>query len=360
MNRTVVKESRMQRRRKRQIRKSIFSIIFFAIIIFILISVYINRDCEELICYKENSTIDYKVYLENNEFYEKEYLEKDNRYIASLIKNIVANFNYELESFVKDVDYQYSYRVEAEVNVKETKNKESIYNFKEELLATKEGTQNGSENLKINEDIKIDYNHFNDIIKKFVAVYGLENIDSTLKVSMYVTVDGLCKELENGAKCDNNEYVVSLELPLTTKTMAVEINSDIVRCRDEVKVGTDSKSYIIFSLAIIFAIIEVYSIITLVEYIKRTKTPEDIYKNELNKIIESYGAFIQKINNEFEIDDYKPIYLDMFDDMLKIRDTIQEPILMKQDEVKKATYFMIPGKTKILYIYELNVDNMKK
>lgn len=360
MNRIAVKESRMQKRRKKQINTSIIRIVVVAILIFALLYLYFNRDCEDIICYKENSNVDYKVYLENNEFYENNYVEKDNRYIASLIKEIVANFNYELEAFESGIDYNYSYRVEAEVNVKETKNKESIYNFKEELLTKEQLTQNSNENLKINEDIKIDYNHYNDIIKKFVSVYGLDDIDSTLKVSMYITADGICKEIKNGKKCDNDEYVVSLEMPLTTKTIAIEINSDIVKCRDEVKVGTDSKSYIILSLAIILSIIEVYLIITLIEYIKCTKTPEDVYKNELNKILDSYGEFIQRINNEFDISDYKLVYLDIFDDMLKIRDTIQEPILMKENKENNSTYFMIPGKTNILYIYKLNIDTMKK
>lgn len=360
MDKAVIKGLRRQKRIKRQINILIIRILIVAILIFALLYLYFNRDCEDLICYKENSYVDYKVYLENNEFYKKDYLEKDNRYIASLIKNIIANFNYELEAFEKGIDYNYSYRVEAEVNVKEVKNKESIYNFKEELLAKKQLTQNSNENLKINEEVEIDYNYYNDIIKKFVSVYGLKDIDSTLKVSMYISIDGIYKEIKNGKNIDNSEYVISLEIPLTTNTVAIEINSDIVKCRDEVKVGIDSKQYIILSLAIIASIIEVYMIIILIEYIKKTKTPKDIYKNELNKILDSYGNFIQRISNKFDMNEYNLVYLDVFDDMLKIRDTIQEPILMKEDKENNSTYFMIPGKSKIIYIYELNVNTIRK
>lgn len=359
MNKTVIK-TRQQKRRRKQIKTSIIRIIVVAILIFTLLYIYSNRDCEDLICYKENSNVDYKVYLENNEFYENDYLEKDNRYIASLIKEIVANFNYELEAFESEIDYNYSYRVEAEVNVKETKNKESIYNFKEKLFAQENLSQNSSENIQINQEVKVDYNQYNNIIKKFVSVYGLDNIDSTLKVSMYIKLDGLCNKIQDSEKCDNNEYVISLEMPLTTKTVGIEINSNVVKCRDEIKVGTDSKSYIILSAAILLIIIEIYLIITLIEYIKGTKTPEDMYKKEIDKILENYGAFIQKINNKLDINNYELIYLDEFDDMLKIRDTIQEPILMKENKENSSTYFMIPSKTKILYIYELNIDTMKK
>lgn len=361
MHSRKAKESRMQRRRKRQINISIIRIVSIAVLICILLCLYFNKDCDDKICYTENSNIDYKVYLENNDFYENDYVEKDNRYIASLIKNIIANFNYELDATEKGIDYNYSYSIDAEVNVKEVKNKESIYNFKEELLAKENLIQNSNENLKINEDVTIDYNHYNNIIKRFVSTYGLDNIDSTLKISMNIKIDGLSKEIKDGKKCNNNnEYVVALEMPLTTKTIGIEINSDIVKCREQVKVGTDSKSYIILSIAIILSIIEIYLIIVLVEYIKGTKTPEDIYKNELNKILDGYGEFIQRINNNINLNEYNPVYLEVFEDMLKIRDTIQEPILMKEDKEKKSTYFIIPDKTKILYIYELNVDNIKK
>ena len=40
--------------------------------------------------YQENGTLDYKVYLKPNEFYEQEYLEKGMFYIASIIKNITV------------------------------------------------------------------------------------------------------------------------------------------------------------------------------------------------------------------------------------------------------------------------------
>lgn len=360
MNVAKVEGTRMQKRRKRQINNSILRIICIAIIIFVLLCLYFSRDCEDKICYTENSNVDYKVYLKENEFYEKDYVEKDNRYIASLIKNISADFDYELKAVEKGIDYKYSYVIEAEVNVKEVKNKESIYNFKEELLTKENLNQNSNNNLKINENIVIDYNHYNDIIKNFVATYGLDNIDSTLKVSMKVKIDGISKEIKDGKKYDNNDYVIALEMPLTTKTIGIEINSDIVKCRDQVKVGVDSKSYIILSLAIILTIIEIYLIIVLVEYVKGTKTPEDIYKNELSKILDSYGEFINKISNRLDLNEYNLIYLEVFDDILKVRDLVQEPILMKEDKEKKSTYFMVPDTNKILYVYELNLDMIKK
>ena len=44
-----------------------------------------STDSKEHITSKENSYIDYKVYLKKNDFYETKYLEKDMLYVASLI-----------------------------------------------------------------------------------------------------------------------------------------------------------------------------------------------------------------------------------------------------------------------------------
>ena len=47
-----------------------------------------STDSKEHITSKENSYIDYKVYLKKNDFYEEKYLDKDMIYVASLIKRI--------------------------------------------------------------------------------------------------------------------------------------------------------------------------------------------------------------------------------------------------------------------------------
>ena len=46
--------------------------------------------------------------------------------------------------------------------------------------------------------------------------------------------------------------------------------------------------------------------------------------------------------------------------MLEIRDTVQQPILMSEDQFKRGTYFMIPTNTKIMYVYGLKVTDIKK
>lgn len=107
-------------------------------------------------------------------------------------------------------------------------------------------------------------------------------------------------------------------------------------------------------------IFDIYLIVSLIRYVISTRTAESIYDNELKKILNNYRSYIKKINNQFDLSGYQVLKIDTFTDMLEIRDTIQEPILMIENKDKTGTYILIPSKTKILYSYGLKVSDIKK
>ena len=316
-----------------------------------------NNTDTSMICYKENSDVDYKVFLKENEFYNDEYSKKDNQYIATLIDYIVADFSYDLEIFESDIKYDYKYRVEAEVNVEEKTTNKSIYNFKDVLVENKTFEGNEDKTVKIKEKVNIDYNKYNDLIKKFVTVYDLEEAISTLTINMYINIDGINGNFQRNT---DDEYLVSLDIPLTTKTVGIDLNTNLIGCEDELITCETNKMQWIKYVVIILVLFEINYISKLCKYMSKNRKPEDIYKLELNKIVSNYGSYIQKINNSFNMEKYELIMVDKFSDILEIRDTIQEPILMFEISEKLKTYFMIPSRNQILYTYELSVNNETK
>ena len=347
----------VKNRRKKRIREYSAKVIGLAMLIIVLIVLCVKKNDTSLVCYKENSNVDYKVYLKENEFYANNYAEKDNQYIASLIDYISADFNYELEIYEEEIAYDYKYRIEAEINVEEKSTGKSLYNFKEQLLEEKSFLDQKVAEVKIKENLKIDYNKYNDLIKKFVSVYELKDAQSSVKINMIININGING---NFARDESDEYIVALEIPLTTKTVAINLNTNLVGCEDDLIV-CETKKFCWIKVMIVFAVItEIGFIITLMNYISKSRDPEDIYKFELNKIVTNYGSYIQKINSGFDLNKYEVIELDAFNDMLEIRDTIQEPILMFEISDKSKTYFMIPSKTNILYIYKLMANNESK
>ena len=101
-------------------------------------------------------------------------------------------------------------------------------------------------------------------------------------------------------------------------------------------------------------------IISAIRYEIKTRSAENIYEREMKKILNNYSSYIQTINNEFDFKAFKLIKVDSFTDMLEIRDTIKQPILMKESDDKTGAYFVIPSNTKILYIYRLKISDIKK
>jgi len=137
--------------RKRDIRNLVIVVSTTLIIGLVLLCVYFISGTNKVMTYKESSDIDYKVMLKDNEFYEKNYQDKNKGYIASIIDSIlITNFNYNVD-FSEDVNYDYSYKLVAEIDVKDQKNDNNIYHFSEVLSEKKNSTDLG--------DIKIDINN---------------------------------------------------------------------------------------------------------------------------------------------------------------------------------------------------------
>ena len=119
-------------------------------------------------------------------------------------------------------------------------------------------------------------------------------------------------------------------------------------------------NFLFLVVAVVMFIIEIIVLVILVKYIIKTRTAESIYQRELQKILNNYKSYIQKINNSFDLSGYQVLQVDEFTDMLEIRDTLGQPILMTENKEKTGVYFIIPSNTKILYTYSLKVSKIKK
>lgn len=348
-----------QTARRNKIISYVCIIIIISIICLSLVGLLITKNKKYYVNYNEQSNIDYKVHLKQNDFFKTPYMEKNNQYIASLINNITADFNYQLNmDEEKDIEYKYTYRMEADVNVVEKDTNNSLYNFQEELVKEKYVNSNNNSSININDTVTINYNYYNDIIKKFVNTYELDNVESTLTINMYVDILDSCSNFEKGK---NKESIISLSIPLTTKTMAIDISSNLVEGSDNVIICKKDNKFtgMIATILVLAIVILLILIFKLAKYIITTRTAESIYDIELKKILNNYRSYIQKVNNEFDLSGYQVLKVDTFTDMLEIRDTIQEPILMVESKRKTGTYFLIPSKTKVLYSYGLKVSDIK-
>ena len=342
-----------KRRRKHKIKLAIESIVIIIISIIIIVT-YFCLSKNEYNRYTEKAKVDYKVNLKENEFYEEDYLDEKNTIIASLIKDLEVEFKYNL-NLEQDQDYTYSYKILAKTSVKESSRDNTIYETTQELLS-KEVQESNAKDLEIAEKVTIDYNEYNEKINKFINVYKLDNTTSTLNLEMYVYVINKY----DGEQINRDSKVMTLNIPLTTKTIDISINSNVIKDEGNIlskKSEYDNLTYML-GIGFVLLVIGVPILIKFIKYVLETRSAEKMYEQELKRILFNYKSYIQKINNEIDYNNYKIIQINTFNEILEMRDTMQSPILMYTEENEDRTKFMIM-KDGILYLNVLGAKEIR-
>jgi len=350
------KKKRAEYKRKRKRWLVVWSVLLAVLSIGIIISsIVYNRKTETVyITYAERSAVDYKVKYKENEFYDEEWQSPNQAYVASLIERVGADFSYELKMASKNVNYEYTYGVVAQLTIVDNTTKKAIFEKPYELLAPKTA-QSGSSALLIQERVEIEYGTYNDLAKKFVDTYGLTDATATLTVKMNIAVVGSCKAFKDKSR---NDYVMSLHIPVAVKTMDVQMTSTVPTGSNKVLAcdsGFDKTAF--KTTLIVLSAVEAGLLLGFVAFVLGTRNEDINYSIKVKKLVSNYRSYVQKINNGFDTAGYQLLAVDSFNEMLAIRDTIQSPILMSENNDQTRTVFFIPTNTKILYTFEVKVDN---
>lgn len=352
------KQRRQDYRIKRQKWIMIMAIIMAAAILFTFISaiLYYTFNKAYYIEYVENSKIDYQVLLKENEFYENAYDKADKAYVAALIDKVIVDFGYDIQMNAEDVLFEYSFSVDAVLQVKDN-NGGLLYERTDILKPEKRISKTGNSVIigGSSSHVEVDYASYDELAKKFIEFYELDGTTSNLLLRMHVNVIGDCEEFDDET---NNEYVVSLNVPLNVKTVNMSESSSVEE-GDNVILACENATLknVFMILTIVLSVLTVLYAIAFLVFIYLTRNTDINYDIKVNRILKNYRSFIQKITNGFDQSGYQILILSDFNEMLEIRDTIHAPILMDENEDHTCTQFLIPTNTKILYVFEIKVDD---
>ena len=338
---------------KRVIKKAINIFVIIALII-AFIFIFLTNNKSKNITYKESGKADYNISISKSEFFENETLESNNQYISSIINGVNINFKYNLKMNNSNVDTKYKYRIELETKVIEKTTQNNLYDFKETLKDEEEDNTNNGK-FAINSDLTIDYQKYDSIIKKLISTYELNNVNCKTVVTLYVDLLDKENNITNTSK-------ISVDIPLNVKTVNVETEKTFNDSEEKVfEEGKTRKGVWLFLiLAIVLLGIAIDKINNLKNYIKRN-CPEDLLeKMKLKRILRLYKGYIQKINEVFDMTGYTILRMESFEDMLRIREFTEQPILMAENETKTKTYFIITAQNSMLYLLEINLGNVKE
>ena len=323
----------------------------------ILVYSYYRLSKGEFINYKEDSNVDYSVCLKENQFYENKCLSKGNQYVASLIDYIPANFNYRLDFYNGDLEYIYNYKIIAEFNVLDNENDKVLYTKEEVIYSSDDKVSNSG--ININYNLNIDYNKYNNLLNNFISIYDLNQTKNTLKVSMDVNVRNKDNQNIDFSQI-NASKATSITIPLTTKTVNIDISGTTLNTDTDSIVIKPERSYAVLLAFGITLIISGGILIVLISYIvKKSKTVKEIYEERIKKITLAYDSYIQKITGDYPIGASQICKVSTFRDMIEIKESSEKPLLMLENKEKTGTFFLIPVGEGVIYTYAIRIVDIE-
>ena len=306
---------------------------------------------ESIIGYNEVGNIDYKVFLKENNYYKEQYLGKDMQYVASIIKDIVPTFTYEMHSEEK-MEYTYNYKVSADLIISDPNDNNKVLYKRPSLLVkdTKEKVTGGS--FRVDQEVSINYDEYNNYVNSFKKEYAL-SVNSKLVLTFNIDVTGKSPLLKEDFK-KSSKLVIAI--PMSEQTINIGIDTSDIN-----NSGTLERNYMsqikkpvalvlgiivgLLSLALLYIVI--YNFLT-----NRSKT--DVYKATIKSILREYDRAIVSSKTADTIDEskYNVIEVPRIEELLDAHDSTGKPILYNEDTENDISTFIIVS-DEILYKYRV-------
>lgn len=337
---------------------NVIGIVLFFIIGIILVISSISIKTENTVLYNQSSNVDYKVYLKPNDYYKEPYLDKNMQYIANLINDIDVNFSYNF-SVNQSINYTYSYYVKADVAVTDSQDKTKvIYSKSDKLTEPVIYTKESSNGFNINQNIKVDYGKYNDLVKSFKSSYAI-SADSNLTLSLCVQIQD---EKGNLIRSYESSDAMKLKIPLTEQMIDITMDSKSVNNDNNARVYKDFSisNKVTFILSFVSFIISIAFVVKLLLFMRKTSAKKNLYDVTLSKILREYDRVIVNskkivdLNNEKEIID-----VNSFTELLDVRDNLEKPIIFSEVHKGQKSVFIVKTSNET-YRYVLKLADLEK
>lgn len=340
-----------------------FVAVILLVLSYVLISSSINiksTSIVKLLSYSESANVDYKVYLKENDYFSQKYLPKNQQYIASLIDYIDANFTYNL-SLSKHIDATYKYKIIATLSAQyrtDANNLKQVWSNDYVLLDEKIAKANDSGLISIDENVKIDYDKYNEIISNFKKDYML-SVTSDLVVKLIVEVDG--KEIKENASFTTDSSS-NLTIPLSEQTLNIEMNYEELKTKDVIDIEKTSKfnNLFAFSIGVLLLIISIILFVNEIKNVVQEEKKQSRYIKTLKKILHDYGDIIVEVKNFPDIDFEKSVEVKTFNELINAQIEVHSPIVFSEKTKNEEGIFVLTDKDFTYYYIVKDQEKSKK
>ena len=274
-----------------------------------------------------------------------------------MINYIDADFSYDF-SASNLIDYQFRYLIKADVTVYEKGDSSKIlYKSSDTLLPEKTVQYSGASTYSIRENVKIDYDKYNNIVSSFKRDYSLA-LESQLKVTLYVFMNGTYKEIKQPLSSSQN---MSLTIPLTEQTINISMNYKEVNDANVVEEYSNVETinivfFVLFGVSLIASLVLT---VKLVRFLNKIKTKGTEYDRILGTILKDYEGIVARVKKVPDFSGRTVIELETFDEILDISEKLDKPILFIEMHKHQKSWFIIVNHNEI-YKYSLKLVDVDK
>ncbi|MBQ6494736.1 MAG: hypothetical protein IJI49_01895 [Bacilli bacterium] len=327
--------------------------IFFSISMLLLVT-SLSFQKEKYVSYSEKSSLDYKVNLKENNFYETRTLDKDMIYVASLIDSIDTYFDYDFDIDEK-MDIDFTYNVIAKLKITDEEGSNTYLEKDYTLLNDKVVNMKDNNHIDITEKINIDYGYYNSIASGFKQTYGV-NSKSNLIVSLKVNKNN------TNALMTNKISTEVINIPLSERSINIKMdyidintNSSIITERDVTVNNTIS-----IGASIILLIISIYFILKFIRLLEKNIVKQNKFDKYVKKVLRTYDRLIVESKTIIDFSNYEIIKVNKFEELLDVRDNLKLPINYYVVTPHQKAYFYIVSTNIYLYtVKEVDLENSR-
>ena len=329
-----------------------FFVLAFLIVVFsFLASFFIKRSFafvnEQNITYQENSSLDYKVYLKPNDFYESEFLNKDMVYVASLIDRIDVNFDY-LFKIDKKSNIDFEYDIIGKLVISDKSKGKTFFEKDYVLLENTRDSMNEDGLHKIVRSVSIDYGKYNNIANQFRSRYG---VDASCNLIVYLNIHEKSNQHSNVHLVNNSN--MSLTIPLSERSINItmdynEVNQTSKLVRDEEFVITN---YLYVVLGIICLVLLIIVLIQFIRMLLSLRVKRSQYDKYVGRLLREYDRLIVETATKPSMDGKNIIKILKFQELLDVHDNLKLPIKYYVVNEHKECYFYINHDEEV-YLYQ--------
>ena len=337
---------------KKNSKKNITYIFLIIVLVFISI-IFADRSYRlkkyESLSYKETIATSYRVYLDDDSYYNTPYLDEGMQYISNIIDYVDVTFSY-INSFADSLTYNAETKAEAIVTIVDTDdNNKVIYKNTEVIENTKKDSDTSGTINKV-KNFKIDYAKYNKITNEFKTKYGI-SAKCNLRINYYVNYTGKYKGLNNISR----NTVMYLDIPLSEQMINITKNAPAIN--NSSFDGTSSytaTNTILYVLAIICDLIALVFLFKVVSNKIAVSKETSKYDKFINKTLKQYDSYITEAEHE-TTNKENMVRISTFRELLDVRNNINKTIVYIRIDDNTSKFEIIDGNT--LYYYVANRED---